>query len=134
MKIMLLIHRQEEALELRAELNKLDVKVVEWATQGIGWISAWQKAAPDWTWMDMQLPERDGLHCLKQVRSLVQDHPVAFSHDYQGNLANDTELKALALGATVVVPKSFVQKRLPVVVAMMREAVFRRSRTLRANI
>jgi len=100
---MILMAGEEGAGEIRSLLEQSGVRVVEWARSGAGWIAPWQKAKPSIVVVDLQLPKRDGLYCLGKIRELDAQSKVLFTHAYSGSMANEVEIRALALGAGAAV-------------------------------
>jgi DNA-binding NarL/FixJ family response regulator len=102
---MILDASAESAAETRFLLEKAGLHVVEWASSGTGWITGWQRAKPEVVVIDLQLPKRDGLHCLGKLKELDASVKVLFTHSYSGACANEAEWKALSLGASAVLQR-----------------------------
>ncbi len=111
---MLLDFTPESAAVIRSLLAKFQIDLVEWKTEGVGWVADWQRVKPDFFFVDLQLPKRDGLFVVEKLRQMDPQVVICFMHSYVGILANHVELKAMALGAAMVIQKPIVEKRFSV--------------------
>ncbi len=122
---MIVDYYEENASELRANLEANGIQVVEWARAGSGWMSAWQKLRPDFVFVELQLPKRDGLYCLTKLKELEPAARVVLSHRYQGMMANEVENRALSLGALAVLQRPYTPNRFRVTVGRLLELIDR---------
>lgn len=111
---MLLDYTSENATIIRDLLANFKIELVEWKTEGVGWVADWQRVKPDFFFVDLQLPKRDGLFVVEKLRQMDPQVVICFMHSYVGMHANHIELRAMALGAAMVIQKPIVEKRFEV--------------------
>lgn len=116
----LLIHSEEEALQMQEWLHGLHVEVIEWNRTGTQWFSTYQAKRPKLLFVDLVLPRRDGLRCVEKIHELSPYQWTCFMHPFQGMAASHVELKALAYGASAVLQRPFAKERLGVAVERYR--------------
>jgi response regulator RpfG family c-di-GMP phosphodiesterase len=102
----------DSASEMRTLLAKAGVDVVEWASRGAGWVTAWENAKVDLVVVDYVLAKRDGLYIVEKVKELNPTCAILFTHSFCGSVANSVELKAFGAGAGGVLQKPISEMRL----------------------
>jgi CheY-like chemotaxis protein len=114
-KVMLIDQSADFAAQFKSMLyDNSRFEVVEWVNSGTGWITNWRSAKPDFLFVSHELPKRDGIFVIEKIRSLDSNIHIVFMHNYVGSYANSMELKALSVGAAVVLQRPFSEKRFQV--------------------
>lgn len=89
---------------LRVVFSGMGYEVVAEAGTGEEAVAAYQAHRPDFTTLDISLPDMSGLEVLKRIRAF---DPAARVVVVTGNNARALEVEALSLGALKVVLKPF---------------------------
>lgn len=114
---MILNYYEENAAQLTQLLEPLDVEVVSWRQSGSNWFQDYNKFNPNFMFVDLLLPERDGIYC---INKLVKQKPEAIcilTHPYTSYIATHTETRAFKAGAVAIVQKPIVISRFNVVMS-----------------
>ncbi|NCN27692.1 response regulator [bacterium] len=110
-KAMILDFYEEGAARVTQLLESLDVEVVCWKRSGTNWFKEYGQHRPDFLFVDLLVPDRDGIYCINR---LIKQDPSAICvllHPYVSKMALSVEEKALKAGAAAVVQKPIVSTR-----------------------
>ena len=115
-RVFLLDASEESAARVRALLASMGLELFDWFPKGTGWLNRLAIAKPEILIVDLMLPTRDGLECLKRAKEFNPAIGTVLMHSYAGFNANDIELKALALGAYGLLQRPFSDDRFAAVI------------------
>jgi DNA-binding NarL/FixJ family response regulator len=90
-----------------------DIKLAAEASTGEEAIRAFKKHRPDVTLMDLQMPEMNGVECIRAIRSDFPDARIVVLTTYSGDVQ---VLRALKAGARGYLLKAKVSRELPDVI------------------
>ena len=99
-----ILFAEDDALCAEATKALLAMKgwKVEWVNDGKkAWI-LYQRQKPDLLLLDLDMPKKDGLTLIREVRAEDDATPIVL---YSGTVSNETEIEALDAGASDVVRK-----------------------------
>lgn len=102
---------EESAGIIRNHLEQKKVEIVGWAKKGKGWMKLFNEGRPDLVFVELMLPEKDGIFCINSLCVQAPGTCCIFMHSFVGEMANNVEKKALRAGATAVLQKPFVSSR-----------------------
>lgn len=105
MRVLVVDDSRTVGRQLAKILDDLGHDVVGYATTGTEAIRLFQETQPDLVFLDLVMPELDGISALRAMRSLNQAVTVIVVSSVGGVGANATE--ALRLGAKAVITKPF---------------------------
>jgi DNA-binding NarL/FixJ family response regulator len=89
--------------------NESDLELVAEATNGLEALTHFRALRPDITLLDIQMPEMNGVDCIKSLRSEFPDARVIVLTTYEGDVLAQRALKA---GAQGYVLKGMLRKEL----------------------
>ncbi len=105
LKTVIVIDDNQDVLSLFVELLELkDFKVIGTGRNGKDAVELFQKLRPDITFLDVVMPDTDGLYALSRIREINPDSVVIM---ITTDLSQDTAKRLVDLKATAVVYKPF---------------------------
>ncbi|WP_101477424.1 response regulator [Candidatus Nitrosotalea bavarica] len=105
LKTAIVVDDNPDVLSLFVELLELkDFKVIGTGRNGMDAVELFQKLKPDITFLDVVMPNADGLYALRQIREINPDSIVIM---ITTDLSEDTAKRLEDLKATAVVYKPF---------------------------
>ena len=105
LKTAIVIDDNPDVLSLFVELLELkDFKVIGTGRNGMDAVELFQKLKPDITFLDVVMPNTDGLYALRQIREINPDSIIIM---ITTDLSEDTAKRLEDLKATAVIYKPF---------------------------
>jgi len=107
---------EEISGQLREVLEGKSFEVVGWNRTGANWFKLYSQYRPHLLFVDLLLPQRDGIYCINKLVAQAPEAKCIFMHTFVGEYANFIEARALKAGASAILQKPIVLKRLETVI------------------
>lgn len=101
----------EDAGFERLWLAERRIDVVEWTRVGDGWDQRWKAKRPYINIIDIVLPKRDGIQCIRRLKAFDRNCKVIVLTAFEGKWGAHWIAKAMEAGADGFVPKPLKKER-----------------------
>ena len=99
------------------------VNVLEWSRNGEAWKKSFELYKPHIVFVDLVMPNRDGLRCCRDILETNPTTGIILYHNFHTTVANNFDYTAAMMGVSAIVTKPFSEKKLIPVVNRVKEEV-----------
>lgn len=99
------------------------VNILDWSRNGEGWMPKFEAHKPHLVFVDLVMPNRDGLRICKDIIECNPATRIILFNGFHSQVANSFDNVALLMGVSAIAPKPFTDKKLLKIVGRVKDEV-----------